>query len=102
MPESNNSFKSPNHFKTQIPNKMAPEEVLENVRAEIITSKPLIVDQIYTIQKKSKYCETSVKCDDSKILVKSLNYQIDFLKNEIKSKNAIITMIPDDHKKEVG
>ena len=44
---------------------------------------------------KSKYCETSTHCDDSRILM------IDFLKSEIKSKNAIITMILDDHKNEV-
>ena len=54
------------------------------------------------MQKKSKYCETSAHYDDRNILVKSLNDQIDFLKREIKSKNATITMILDDHKKEVG
>ena len=54
------------------------------------------------MQKKSKYCETSGHWDDSKILIKSLNDQIDFLKSEIKSKNAIITMILGDHKNEVG
>ena len=37
-----------------------------------------------------------------KIPIKSLNDQIDFLKSEIKLKNAIITMILDDHKNEVG
>ena len=36
------------------------------------------------------------------MIVKSLNDQIDFLESEIKSKNAIITMILDDHKNEMG
>ena len=81
---------------------MAPEQVLENLRAEMIALKSFVVDQIYIMQKKSKYWETSEYCDDSKILVKSLNDQMDFLKIEIKSKNAIITMILDDHQNEVG
>ena len=68
----------------------------------MIAWKSFVVDQIYITQKKSKYWETSAYCDDSKIPVKSLNYQVDFLKSEIKSKNAIITMILDDHKNEVG
>ena len=51
--------------------------------------------------KKSRYCETSTYYEDSKILTKSLNDQIDFLKSEIKSKNAIITMILDYHKNEM-
>ena len=54
------------------------------------------------MSKKSKYCKKSTYCDDSKVLIKSLNNQIDFLKSEIKSKNAIIKMILDDHKNEVG
>ena len=36
MPKPNNSIKSPNCSKTQIPDKMAPEEVLENLCAEMI------------------------------------------------------------------
>ena len=40
--------------------------------------------------------------DNTKILIKSLEDQTDFLKTEIKSKNDIITMILDDHKNEVG
>ena len=102
MPKPNNSIKSPNHSKTQIPDKIAPKEVLENLRVEMIALKSFVVDQIYIMQKKSKYCETSAHCDDSQILVKSLNDQIDFVKSEINSKNAIIKMILDDHKNEVG
>ena len=40
--------------------------------------------------------------DNTKILIKSLEDQIDFLKSEIKSKNDMIIMILDDHKNEVG
>ena len=72
---------------------MTPEEVLENLRVEMIALKSFVADQIYIMQKKTKYCETSAHCNDSKILVKPLNDQIVFLKSEIKSKNAIITMI---------
>ena len=92
MPKSNNSIKSPKRPKTQIPNKIAPEEVttsLENLHAEMIALKSFVIDQICIMQRKSKYCETSAHCDDSKILIKSLNDQIDLLKSEIKSKNAI-------------
>ena len=40
--------------------------------------------------------------DDSKMLIKSLNDQIDFLKSEIKSKKAIITaIILDYHENEM-
>ena len=83
---------------------MAPEEIatiLENLPAEMTALQCFVVDQIYIMQKKSKYCKTSAHCDDSKMLIKSLNDQIDFLKSEIKCKNAIITMILDDHKNEV-
>ena len=68
----------------------------------MIALKSFVEDQIYIMQKESKYCETSAHCEIRKILIKSLNDQIDFLKSEIKSKNAIITMILDDHKNEVG
>ena len=54
------------------------------------------------MQKKSQYCKTSAYCDDSKILIKSLNDQIDFLKSEIKSKNAIFKKILDAHENEMG
>ena len=102
MPKPNNSIWSPNRSQTQIPDKMAPEKVLKKSRAEMIALKSFVVDQIYIMQKKSKYWETSAYCDDSKILVKSLNDQIDFLKSEIKSKNGIITMILDEHKNQSG
>ena len=98
MPKPNNSIKSSNRFKTQVLFKLVSEEVLENLPA----LKSFLVDQIYIMQKKSKYCETLAHCGDSKILVKSLNDQVDFLKSEIKSKNAIITMILDDHQNKVG
>ena len=41
----------------------------------MIALKSFVVDQIYIMQKKSKHCETSAHCDDSKILIKSLNDQ---------------------------
>ena len=53
------------------------------------------------MQKKSQYCKTSAHCDDNKILIKSLNDQIDFLKSEIKSKNAIFKKILDTHENEM-
>ena len=51
------------------------------------------------MQKKSNNCETSSHYDDNKRLAKSLNDQINFLKSEIKSKNAISIMILNDQKK---
>ena len=105
MPKPNNSIKFQNCSKRQSLDGIAPEEVipiLENVHVEMIVLKSFIVDHTYIMQKKSKYCKKSTYCDDSKVLIKSLNNQIDFLKSEIKSKNAIIKMILDDHKNEVG
>ena len=91
--------------KTQTPNKVAPEEatILEHLRAEMTTWKSFIIDQIYIIQKKSKYfIRKSANCDDSKIIIKSINYQIDFLKSDIKSKYAFIAIILDYHKNKTG
>ena len=55
MPKPNNSIGSPNRSQTQIPDKMAPEKVLKKLRAEMIALKSFVVDQIYIMQKKSKY-----------------------------------------------
>ena len=88
MPKPNNSIKSPKCSKTQISDKMAPEEIttiLEKLRVEMIALKSFADDQIYIMQKKSTFCETSAHCDNCKILIKSLNDQINFLKSEMLS-----------------
>ena len=54
MPKANNSIKSPNRSKAQILYKMVPEQVLENLLAEMITLKSFFVDKIYIMQKKIK------------------------------------------------
>ena len=98
MPKPNNSIKSLERCKTQILDKMVPEEItviFENLYTEMIALKSFNADQIYIMQKKSNYCKKLARCDDSKILIKSIYDQIEFLKTEIKSKNAIITMILD-------
>ena len=54
MPKPNYSIRSQKRSKTQIPNKMAPEEIttiLENSHPEIIALKSFDVDQIYIMQK---------------------------------------------------
>ena len=102
MPKPNISIKSLKSSKTKIPNEMAPDEVttmLENLRVEMIALKSFAGDQVYIMQKNSEYWETSTHCDDSKILIKSLH---ELLKSKIKSKNAIIAMILDDHENEMG
>ena len=68
----------------------------------MIALKFFVADQTYIMQKGSKYCETSAHRENSTIQIKYLNDQIDFLKSEIRSKNAIITMILDDYKNKVG
>ena len=69
MPRPNYSIKSPKCSKTQIPDKMAPEEIttiVENLHVEMIALKSLDVDRICIMQKSKD--------------------QIDFLKSEIRSK----------------
>ena len=69
MPRPNYSIKSPKCSKTQIPDKMAPEEItaiVENLRVEMIALKSLDVDRICIMQKSKD--------------------QIDFLQSEIRSK----------------
>ena len=51
----------------------------------MIALQSFVADQTYIMQKEWRYCETSAHCENSKILIKSLNDQIDFLKSEIKS-----------------
>ena len=51
MPKPNNSIKSRNLSKAHTPDKMVPEKVLENLRAEMIALKSFVVDQIYIKQK---------------------------------------------------
>ena len=81
----------------KITNKRNPNDDTYYVNTDLADTRALELCQKNN-SKKSRYCETSTHYDDSKILIKSLNDQIDFLKSEIKSKNAIITMILDYHK----
>ena len=58
----------------------------ENLLAELIALKSFVVDQIYMLKKRSND-------KDDKLLVKNLLDQIEFLKQELKRKDAVIKMI---------
>ena len=84
MPKPNNSIKSLERCKTQILDKMVPEEItviFENLYTKMIALKSFNADQIYIMQKKSNYCKKLAHCGDSKILLKSIYDQIEFAGN---------------------
>ena len=58
----------------------------ENLLAELIALKSFVVDQIYMLKKRSND-------KDDKLLIKNLLDQIEFLKQELKRKDAVIKMI---------
>ena len=64
----------------------------DGLRAEMIALKLFVVDQIYLLKKRSNERE-NVTNDDTKILISNLTDQIEFLKNELRSKDTIIKLI---------
>ena len=66
------------------------------------TPKPPAENDIpLVIQKRSNNWGTSIHQYTNKLPIKALNLQIDFLKSENQSKNAIINMILDHHKEKI-
>ena len=63
----------------------------ENLRAEIIALKSFVVDQIYMVKKRSND-------KDDKLLIKKLLDQMEFLKQELKSKDTIIKTILENYR----
>ena len=63
----------------------------ENLRAEMIALKSFVVDQIYMMKKRSND-------KDDEVLIKNLLDQIEFLKQELKSKDTIIKMILENYR----
>ena len=58
----------------------------------MIALKLFVVDKIYLLKKRPNERENSTS-DDTKILVSNLTDQIEFLKNELRSKDTIIKLI---------
>ena len=63
----------------------------ENLRAELIALKSFVVDHIYMVKKRSND-------KDDELLIKNLLDQIEFLKQELKSKDTIIKMILENYR----
>ena len=63
----------------------------ENLRVELIALKTFSADQIYLVKKRSNY-------KDDEHLIKILLDLIEFLKQELKSKDAIIKMILENYR----
>ena len=79
----------PNSTKSQNLNKYHKEQTVieaENLRAEMIVLKSFVVDQVYKMKKRSNG-------KDGELLIKNVLDQIEFLKQELKSKDTIIKMI---------
>ena len=84
-----------NRTKSQNLHKHQKEQTItetENLRAEMIALKSFVVDKIYIVKKISND-------KDDEILIKNLLDQIEFLKQQLKSKDAIIKMILELHAK---
>ena len=62
----------------------------ENLSAKFIALKSFVIDQIYMFKKRSNE-------KDNRDLIKSLFDQIEFLKQELKSKDTIIKMILENY-----
>ena len=80
---------TPNSTKSQNLNKYHKEQTViedENLRAEMIVLKSFVVDQVYKMKKRSNG-------KDGELLIKNVLDQIEFLKQELKSKDTIIKMI---------
>ena len=84
----------PNSTKSQNLNKHQKEQTnteTENLHAELIALKSFVLDQIYMVKKRSND-------KDDELLIKNLLDQIEFLKRELKSKDAIIKMILENYR----
>ena len=83
-----------NSTKSQNLNKHQKEQTItgtENLLSEMIALKSFVVDQIYVVKKRSND-------KDDELLIKNLLNQIEFLKQELKSKDAIIKMILENYR----
>ena len=88
-----NSTKSQNLNKHQIEQTITETENLraEKKKKEMIALKSLVVGQIYIVNK--------IPNDkDDELLIKNLFYQIEFLKQELKSKDTTIKMILENYR----
>ena len=83
-----NSTKSQNLIKYQ---KEQRNTETENLCGEMIALKSLVVDQIYMVKKRSND-------KDIELLIKNLLDRIEFLKQELKSKDAIIKMVLENYR----
>ena len=84
----------PNSTKSQNLNKHQKEQTnteTENLHAELIALKSFVLDQIYMVKKRSND-------KDDELLIKNLLDQIEFLKQELKSKDTIIKMILENYR----
>ena len=81
--------------KSDTENELCMEEsISENLRAEMIALKSFVVDQIYMMKKRSNE-------KDDENLIKNLLNQIEFLKQELKSKDTIIKMILENQRHQI-
>ena len=93
LPKSGNLQNISNNSKSKCTGKLNIQEEntdTENLRAEFIALKSIVIDQIYMFQKRSNE-------KDNGDLIKSLFDQIEFLKQELKSKDTIIKMILENY-----
>ena len=89
LPKSGNLLNISNNSKSNCTGKLNIHEEntdTENLRAEFISLKSFVIDQIYLFKKRSNE-------KDNGDLIKSLFDQIEFLKQELKRKDTVIKMI---------
>ena len=92
IPDSISETPSVGHNQSPEISKKEIHSNTDELRAEMIALKSFVVDQIYLLKKRSNERENSTS-DDTKILISNLTDQIEFLKNELRSKDAIIKLI---------
>ena len=93
LPKSGNLQNISNNSKSKCTGKLNIQEEntdTENLSAEVITLKSFVIDQIYIFKQRSNE-------EDNGDLIKSLFDQIEFLKQELKSKDTIIKMILENY-----
>ena len=93
LPKSGNLPNISNNSKSKCTGKLNIQEEntdTENLRAEFIALKSFVIDQIFMFKKRSNE-------KDNGDLIKSLFDQIEFLKQELKSKDTIIRMILENY-----
>ena len=92
IPDSISETPSIGHNQTPQISKKEIHSNTDELRAEMIALKSFVVDQRYLLKKRSNEWENSTS-DDTKILISNLTDQIEFLKNELRSKDTIIKLI---------